>query len=131
MTSMRLGAAFMLACTALYAAAAWPTDASNDSPPIHLRGYYRLYERYSVWRLSDASPWYILDNARWADRRLVKWGYVPVMHDGERYYCMVDHDAPTGSRIPIWMFSCGDPATVELLYNSNRPPLGLRYGGPY
>ncbi len=124
------GTSVLLALCALpWAASASPADA--DSEPIYLRGYYKLYDRYSIWRLSDSSPWYIVKNARWADSRLVKWGYVPVTHGGDRLYCLVDHEAPTGSRIPVWTFACGDPATVEWLYNSNRPPIGLRYGGPY
>jgi hypothetical protein len=48
----------------------------------------------------------------------------------QRYYSLVDHDAPTESRIPEWLLACGDPATAELLYNSNRTPVGLLYGGP-
>lgn len=102
----------------------------NEQEPIHLRGYYRLYTTYSVWRHSDGAPWYVVNGAPWADARLVKWGYVPVMHNSDRYYCMIDHEPPTGSRIPEWTFMCGDPATVELLYNRNRPPVGLLYGGP-
>lgn len=113
-------------CVALGSAVAFATDA-----PIHLRGYYRLYDRYSVWQLSDASPWYVDNEARWADPRLLKWGFVPVMHDAQRFYCLIDHEPPTGSRIPEWTFSCGDPATVEILFNTNRTPIGFRYGGPY
>jgi hypothetical protein len=104
---------------------------ANEQPPIYLRGYYRLYNTYSIWRHSDHTPWYVVNDAPWADPRLVKWGYVPVMHDAERYYCMIDHEPPTGSRIPEWTFMCGDPATMQLLYNRNRPPVGLLYGGPH
>jgi hypothetical protein len=117
-------------CLTLMAATLAPAAQPSETSPIHLRGYYRLYNRNSVWQYSDGQPWYIVKDAPWADPRLVKWGYVPAMHDGQRYYCLVDHDAPTGSRIPEWLFACGDPATAELLYNSNRTPLGLLYGGP-
>ena len=117
----------LIGCALLLCAVA----QAGQSPPVHLRGYYHLYDRYSVWRVSDSAPWYILKDARWADPRLLKWGYVPVMHDAQRFYCLIDHEPPTGSRIPEWSFSCGDPATVEMLYNSNRAPIGLRYGGPY
>jgi len=116
-----------LACMAASVALAAPP---GEPSPIHLRGYYRLYSRNSVWQYSDGQPWYIVKDASWADPRLVKWGYVPALHDAQRYYCLVDHDAPTGSRIPEWLFACGDPATAELLYNSNRTPVGLLYGGP-
>jgi hypothetical protein len=126
---MRAIAGF-LACLAVTVTAS-VTAKPNAPSPIYLRGYYRLYDRYSVWRLSDGSPWYIVNEAHWADWRLVKWGYVPVMHDSQRYYCLIDHEPPTGSRIAEWTFVCGDPPTVELLYNTNRPPVGFMYGGPY
>jgi len=116
-------------CLALIVASVTLAALPNEPPPIYLRGYYRLYDRNSVWKYSDRQPWYIVRGAPWADPRLVKWGYVPVLHDGQRYYCLVDHDAPTGSRIPEWLFTCGDPATAELLYNTNRAPIGLLYGG--
>ena len=119
-----------LVCFAVTALAS-VTARPNEPSPVHLRGYYRLYDRYSVWRPSDAAPWYILNEAHWADPRLVKWGYVPVMHDSQRYYCLIDHGPPTGSRIPEWTFVCGDPETVEVLYNTNQRPAGFRYGGPY
>ncbi len=124
---MRLTAGFLACCALMCSVTAWLIEPS----PIYLRGYYKLYDRYSVWRLSDSAPWYILKDAPWADPRLVKWGYVPVTHATQNYYCLIDHDPPTGSRIPEWIFACGDPATVELLYNTNRPPLGFRYNGPY
>ncbi|HSY04336.1 MAG TPA: hypothetical protein VK803_00195 [Steroidobacteraceae bacterium] len=104
----------------------------NDEPsPVYLRGFYRLHDRYAVWQYSDRSPWYVQRNAPWADRRFVKWGYVPVMHDSQRYYCLIDRDPPTGTRIAERTFTCGDPATVEELYLSNQRPFGLLYGGPY
>ncbi len=128
-TDMRATAGVLVCLAALLmsATAAQPKEPS----PIYLRGYYRLTDRYSVWRLSNSSPWYIVKDAPWADPRLVKWGYVPVTHDAQQYYCLIDHEPPTGSRIPVWIFACGDPATVELLYNTNRSPVGLLYGGPY
>jgi hypothetical protein len=70
----------------------------NEQSPIYLRGYYRLYTTHSVWRHSDGAPWYVLNDAPWADPRVLKWGYVPVMHDAERYSCMIDHEPPTRSR---------------------------------
>jgi hypothetical protein len=120
-------AGFLACMAATIALAAPPSEPS----PIYLSGYYRIYDRNSVWQYSDSKPWYILKDAPWADPRLLKWGYVPVRHDAQRYYCLVDHEPPTGSHIPEWTFACGDPATVELLYNSNRAPVGLLYGGPH
>ena len=123
---MRALLGFLLCFAAVTSAMARP----NEQSPIFLRGYYWLYTTYSVWRHSDRAPWYVVTDAPWADPRLIKLGYVPVMHNSEPYYCMIDHEAPTGSRIPEWTFMCGDPATVTLLYN-NRPPVGLLYGGPH
>jgi hypothetical protein len=124
---MRTTARVLTGLAVMLMVTAWSTEPS----PIYLRGYYRLYDRYSVWRPDDGLPWYIVKEVDWADPRLLKWGYVPVMHAEQPYYCLIDHDAPTGSHIPVWIFACGDPDTVELLYNTNRPPFGLLYGGPY
>jgi hypothetical protein len=125
---MRTKTAGYLGCIAALVSV---TARPSEPAPIYLRGYYRFYERNSVWQYSDGMPWYVLKDAAWTDPRLIKWGYVPVSHDAQDYYCLIDHDAPTGSRIPVWIFACGDPATVELLYNSNRAPVGLLYGGPH
>jgi hypothetical protein len=118
---MRATAGYLACLAAIVSATARPSEPA----PIYLGGYYRIYDRYTVWQYSDSMPWYVLKDAEWADPRLIKWGYVPVWHDAQGYYCLIDHDAPTGSRIPVWLFACGDPATAELLYNSNRTPLGV------
>jgi hypothetical protein len=107
------------------------TAQSSEPAPIYLSGYYRFYERNFVWQDGDGMPWYVLKNAAWADPRLVNWGYVPVSHDAQDYYCLINHGAPTGSRIPLWLFACGDPATAERLYNSHRVPVVLWDGGPH
>jgi len=83
--------------------------------------YYRLYDRYSVWLFSDPAPWYIVNDAPWADPRLVKWGYVPVTHEAQNFYCLIGHEPLTGSHIATRTLACGDPLTVEQLYESNRP----------
>jgi hypothetical protein len=122
----------ILACLACITAMTSASVAASEGEPsaMHLRGYYRIYDWYTVWQFSDASPWYVIKGASWADPRLVKWGYVPVAHDSEHYYCLIDHEPRTGSNILEWIFSCGDPATVEQLYNANRRPVGLLYGPP-
>ena len=103
----------------------WATAWSSEPSPIYLSGYYEINEHYLVWQHSDAFPWYIVKDAPWTDPRLVQWGYVPVTHHRQNYYCVIDHDPPTGSKIPMWMFACGDPATIEQLRDSNRVPFGL------
>lgn len=125
---MRATAGFFsgLAAMASVSLAAAPSAQS----PIYLRGYYRLYDSHAIWRYGDRSPWYVLKSAPWADQRLLKWGYVPVTHDSQKYYCLIDRDPPTGSHIGEWTFTCGDPTTVEVLFNTNRRPLGLLYGAP-
>ena len=53
---MRATAKVLTALTSMLMATAWSTQPS----PIWLRGYYRLYDRYSVWRPDDGLPWYIV-----------------------------------------------------------------------
>lgn len=125
---MRATAGFFSGLAAMASVA--PAAPPSDQSPIYLRGYYKLYDNYPIWQYSDGSPWYVLKSAPWADQRLLQWGYVPVTHDSLRYYCLIDHEAPTGSHIREWTFTCGDPATVEVLYNTRRRPLGLLYGVP-
>lgn len=123
-TTAKSFAALAFLASASFAAA--PPDRS----PVYLPGYYRLYDWHSVWQYSDRLPWYVERTASWAAPQLVKWGYVPVEHDSQRYYCLIDHAARTGSNIVEWIFTCGDPDTVQLLYTSNRRPLGRLYGAP-
>jgi hypothetical protein len=125
---MRARVGYLVGLAAI-ASVSWAAAQSEQSP-VYLRGYYKLYDQYSVWQYSDHSPWYMLKSAPWADQRLVKWGFVPVTHDSQNYYCLIDHSPPTGSHIAEWTFSCGDPATAELLYNMNWRPIGLLYGAP-
>jgi hypothetical protein len=127
--------AFMRAAAGFFAALAAMASMSlaappSDRSPIYLRGYYRIYDQYSIWKYSDSIPWYVVKGAPWADSRLVKWGYVPVTHDSKQYYCLIDRQPHTGSNILEPTFTCGDPATVEELYDRNRGPIGLLYGAP-
>jgi hypothetical protein len=71
---------------------------------------------------SDQSPIYLRGYYKLYDN-------YPIWHS-LRHYCLIDHEAPTGSHIREWTFTCGDPATVEVLYNTRRRPLGLLYGVP-
>ncbi len=125
---MRITVGYLAGLAALASAAF--AASQGDQSPIYLRGYYKLYQQYSLWQYSDRTPWYVLRSAPWADERLVKWGYVPVTHDANDYYCLIDRDPPTGTHIAERTFTCGDPATVEWLYNANLRPLGLLYGVP-
>jgi len=126
---MRASAGFVV-CLAVAAVAA-VTARSSEPSPTYLRGYYKLDEHFLVWQPGDSSPWYVVMDAPWADPLLVKWGYAPVMHNAQNYYCVIDHVPPIGSHIPMWMFACGDPETVEHIYHNHLIPFGLSDRGPY
>ena len=121
---MRATAGYLACLAAMVSVTAWPSEPS----PIYVRGYYTSEGHNSLWQHSDSSPWYVVKGAPWADPRLLEWGYVPVTHNAQSYYCLSDR-ARTGSRVPVWI--CGDPATVELLYDSNRSAVELLYGRPH
>ena len=118
---MRATARYLACLAAVVSAGARPSESS----PIYLSGYYRVYPSYTAWQSGDGLPWYVVKDAPWADARLVKWGYLPVTHNAQNYYCIIEHDPPTGSRIPLWRFACGDPATVGLLYEIGYTPVGI------
>ena len=127
---------FLAAITASIAFAAPQTE----STPIHLQGFYELDRVTPTWRVSDSSPWYLMKNAEWSNPKLVKQGYVPVMHDSKQYYCLIDKTPKIGSRMPEHTFLCGEPAAVEWLVDNNRRPspavrsseraAGFYYTGP-
>lgn len=123
---MRIIAA-ALACFAAIGPVSIAAQRTDQPRVVHLRGYFVL-DYYPTWRSSDGSPWYLLSNAPWADKRLVKWGYVPAEHDGKRFYCLIDHHPRTGTRIPGRNYMCGDPTTAESLYNNNWAPVLPLYG---
>ena len=113
------------------AAGAVATAAAQANQPrvVHLRGYYQL-QFSPIWRSSDRSPWYLLRSAPWADQRLVKWGYVPVEHNGKHFMCLINDQPRTGSRIPPGpIYTCGDPGTAEMLYNRGWTPVTHLFGG--
>jgi hypothetical protein len=120
---MRATVGYLACLAAGVSSTAWPSEPS----PIYLRGYYTIQGHYLLWQHSDSSPWYVMKDAPWANPRLVEWGYVPVTHNAQNYYCVIDHGPPTGSLVPLRTFACGDPATVEQLYDSKRAPFGLSY----
>jgi hypothetical protein len=94
-----------------------------------LPGYYVL-DFYPYWKLSDKQPWYVVTQTSWADPLLVRYGYVAVNHDGQNYYCLIQGEPPTGTRIGQRTYICGDPAMAEMLYTMNWRPKILIYGSP-
>jgi len=109
-------------CLATIAASTAFAAPETGSTPIHLQSFYELDGVTPTWRLSDSSPWYVIKKAEWAIPRLVKGGYVPVMHDSKQYYCLIDETPVIGSRMPGKTFVCGNPTTVEWLVDNNRRP---------
>ena len=103
------------------------STAEAPGEPVHLRGYYEL-DRHPIWRQSDDSPWYVLNKADWANERLLKWGYVPVIHDAKHYYCLIDKGPRTGSHVGERTFMCGDPSTAEWIFNTGIRPTPLLHG---
>ena len=60
----------------------------------------------------------------------MKWVYVPITHDAEHYYCLIDDKPRAGTHILEKMFVCGgDRAEVETDYNINWKPRIPLYGG--
>ena len=127
-------------CLTAIAASVTFAAPQTGSTPIHLQGFYQLDKVTPTWQLSDSSPWYLMKNAEWANPRLVKQGYVPVVHDSKQYYCLIDKTPKIGSRMPEQTFLCGDPTAVEWLVDNNRRPshaenpseraAGFYYTGP-
>ena len=106
-----------------------PTDST---PTYYLRGYFKLDSQRPVWQASDSSPWsQVKTNTPWVNRRLVKWGYTPFTHDSKNYYCVIDDNPRTGSHVIETTFMCGDPATVQWLFQNNwKPSIPMTGGGP-
>jgi hypothetical protein len=110
-----------LTCAALVSAAPLRT--------YHLKGYYKLNEQEGIWQPSDNTPWQVVSDQPWIDRMVVKWGYLPMVHDSQNYYCLIQDSPTTGTRMTDKTFVCGDPATVESIYNNNLKPKLRLYGG--
>ncbi len=117
-TTMRTAVGCFACLVAISASAAFAAPQA-ESTPIRLQGFYELDRATRTWRVSDGSPWYLLKNAEWANPRLVKQGYVPVVHDSKQYYCLIDESPKIGSHLPEQTFVCGEPAEVEWLVNNN------------
>jgi hypothetical protein len=127
---MRAVAMGSFACFAALASLAFALPKSDaPQPSYHLQGYYKLHQQVATWQVSNDSPWQVVKDESWIDPRLVKWGYVPVTHDSDHYYCLIDDKPRTGSNILEKTFICGDPKTVELLFNNNWRPVLPLYGG--
>ena len=114
--------------------AAPPGKPTHTAPTsiYYLRGYYKLDNQRPTWQVSDSSPWsQVKTSAPWVNPLLVKWGYVPFVHDSKNYYCVIEEGARTGSHVIDTTFMCGDPATVQWLFQNNwRPSVPMIGGGP-
>jgi hypothetical protein len=106
-----------------------PADSTRT---YYLRGYYKLDNQRPVWQASDSLPWsQAMASASWVNRRLVKWGYIPFTHDSNNYYCLIDSAPRTGSHVIETTFMCGDPASVQWLFQNNlKPSVSVTGGGP-
>ena len=106
-------------------------ESTKPLPTYHLHGYYSIREENAVWQYSDNSPWQVVANEPWIDPKIVKWGYVPLTHDSKNYYCLIEEGARTGSHVIDTTFMCGDPDTVQWLFQNNwRPSVPMIGGGP-
>jgi hypothetical protein len=107
-----------LACAAP-ASFAVPASAALQ-PTYHLHGYYELHETNVMWQFSNNSPWQVVKDDPWIDPKLVKWGYVPIVHGSDHYYCVIDKRPRTGTNILKKTFTCGDPKTAALIFINNN-----------
>lgn len=75
---------------------------------------------------ANIKRWESAANGRWVDSRLVHEGYVPLIHDGRRYYCRLDDTLRVGTRLGsiVW---CGAADPVELLYYARSEYAGKRW----
>ena len=126
---MRLIVGCFACLTALSSLAFAAPESAAPLPAYHLHGYYQLHDDTGVWTQSDDSPWQVVRDEAWIEPYLVKWGYVPMTHDSKHYYCQIDGRPRTGTNINQKTFVCGDPETVDLLYNTKRKPTLLLYAG--
>jgi hypothetical protein len=125
------------ACLAMMGSVAFATPEGNSTqtgstPTYYLRGYYKIDNQRPTWQSSDSSPWSeVKRNAPWVNRQLVKWGYVPFTHDSKNYYCLIEKGAQTGSHVIDTTFMCGEPDTVQWLFqNKWWPSVPMIGGGP-
>jgi hypothetical protein len=128
---MRTVVGTFICLTALTSLACAAAETTAPLPTYHLRGYYKLRDQAAIWQISDNSPWQVVKNEPWIDPQVVKWGYVPITHNSQHYYCLIDDRPITGSNIAKTTFICGDAAAVQFDYFNNvRPTLRLYGGGP-
>ncbi len=106
--------------------------AASSTPVYYLRGYYKLDNQRPTWQDSDRAPWsQVKSDTPWVNPRLVKYGYVPFTHDAKNYYCWIDNGPRTGSHVIDMTFMCGEPDTVQWLFQNNwKPNVPLIGGGP-
>jgi hypothetical protein len=119
-----------LACLAAMTSLATENTAPAPLPAYHLHGYYKLLDNIPTWQQSDPSAWQVVQGEPWINKRLVKWGYVPMTHDAQNYYCLINDGPRTGSHVTERIFVCGDPKTVEWVFNTGRTPTIPLYAGP-
>lgn len=104
-------------------------ESTAQSKSYQLHGYYQLRSNVATWQRSDDSPWQVVKGEPWISDYLVKWGYVPVVHDSQRYYCQIRDTPRIGSNIIETIFVCGDPDTVQMMYQNHWAPILPAYGG--
>jgi hypothetical protein len=125
------------ACLAAVGGVAFATPQGNPTPAdsiptYYLRGYYKIDNQSPAWQKSNSSPWtQVKRNTPWVNPRLVKWGYVPFAHDSANYYCLIQDGPQTGSHVVDKIFLCGEPDTVQWLFQNHwAPTLPMIGGGP-
>ncbi len=129
-----IGCSVCLATVAITSTALAAPQAESQS--VHLQSFYELGRATPTLRVSDGSPWFLMKSADWADPKLLKHGYLPVMDDSKQYYCLIDKTPKIGSRMPEHTFLCGDSSAVEWLVDNNLRPshaeraAGFYYTGP-
>jgi hypothetical protein len=120
--------ATLIGLTAFASVATAVPETDAPLPTYHLHGFYKIRDQSAIWQLSDRNPWQVVKNEPWIEPRVVKWGYVPMTHNSQRYYCLIDDKPITGSNIAKTTFICGDASTVAFNYHANWRPSLLLYG---
>jgi hypothetical protein len=128
---MRTVVGTFICLTALASVAFAEPETNTPLPTYHLHGFYKLRDRTAIWQISDKSPWQVVKDEPWIEPRLVKWGYVPLTHNSQHYYCLIDDKPITGSNIAKTTFICGDASTVAFNYINNWRPSLLLYGADF
>jgi hypothetical protein len=119
----------ILACLAALGAGAFAAPSVAAQSTYHIHGYYKLYKSEGIWEHSSDSPWQVVKDEPWIDSELTHFGYVPMTHDSQRFYCLIEDHPSTGSNILEKTFICGDPDTVKMNYIENSKTHISLYGG--